>query len=232
MKHIALLLLFISAAAHSQKNFIDQPYLETSAKVDTLVTPDRIYLNILVTEKDTKGKISVEELEIKMANRLKALGIDIQKQLTVSDVSSNFRKYFLKQRDVLKAKAYSLLVYNADTAGQVIIALEDENISNVSLERTEYSKAEALKLTLKGMAISRAKQAANSMLSPLGHKAGALLYVSDSTNPDGMLQGRAAGVRIRGIATQGYRKDEYKSPEIEFEKIKIVAEVQAIFKIE
>ncbi len=34
------------------KNFIDQPFIETTAQVDTLVTPDRIYLNILILEKD------------------------------------------------------------------------------------------------------------------------------------------------------------------------------------
>ena len=38
------------------KNFIDQAYVETNAQVDTLVIPDRIYLNILILEKDTKRK--------------------------------------------------------------------------------------------------------------------------------------------------------------------------------
>lgn len=28
------------------KNFIDQPYVETTAKVDTLIKPDVIYLDI------------------------------------------------------------------------------------------------------------------------------------------------------------------------------------------
>ena len=49
--------LFVTNIGFSQtKNFIDQAYIETSAKVDTLVTPDRIFLTILITEKDTKGK--------------------------------------------------------------------------------------------------------------------------------------------------------------------------------
>ena len=33
------------------KNFIDQPFLETTAKVDSLVEPDRLYLSILIQEK-------------------------------------------------------------------------------------------------------------------------------------------------------------------------------------
>ena len=122
-KNIILFLILLSAKSFSQtKNFLDTPYIETSAKVDTLVTPDRIYLNILITEKDTKGKIAVEELEIKMNEKLKSLGIVTEKQLTLNDLSSNSKKYFLKQQDIQKSKNYTLVVYNAKVAGKVIIS--------------------------------------------------------------------------------------------------------------
>jgi hypothetical protein len=74
------------------KNFIDQPYIETQSKVDTLVSPDKIYLNILISEKDSKGKISVEKLEHQKANKLVSLGVNLKKQLQLSDVASNFKK--------------------------------------------------------------------------------------------------------------------------------------------
>jgi len=47
------------------KNFIDQAYLETTTQVDTLVTPDKIFLSIIISESDTKGKQTLEELEKK-----------------------------------------------------------------------------------------------------------------------------------------------------------------------
>ena len=47
-------------------------------------------------EKDTKDKKSIEELEILMEERLKSIGIDIKKQLTLNDLASNFKKYFLR----------------------------------------------------------------------------------------------------------------------------------------
>ena len=72
---VFILLLFITKNFSQTKNFIDLPYIETSAKVDTLVTPDRIFLTILITEKDTKNRTSVEELESKMNLKLKSLGI-------------------------------------------------------------------------------------------------------------------------------------------------------------
>jgi hypothetical protein len=78
IKFLIIGLIAISNTVFSQtKNFIDLPYIETSAKVDTLVMPDRVYLTIILTEKDTKGKISVEELEEKMINRLTSIGIEM-----------------------------------------------------------------------------------------------------------------------------------------------------------
>lgn len=233
MKKITLLLLIlISAKSISQtKNFIDLPYIETSAKVDTLVIPDRIYLNISITEKDTKGKISVEELETKMNEKLKSLGIATEKQLTLNDLSSNYKKYFLKQQDILKNKNYTLLVYNAKVAGKVIIALEEIEISNVILEKTEYSKAEEMILTLKSEAILKAKNQAIAMTKPLNQKVGSALYISDYNNIVNMLSGRVAGIQIRGSRSLE-EKDKYEPINIEFEKIKIETEVKATFKLE
>ncbi|MEX0272764.1 MAG: SIMPL domain-containing protein, partial [Flavobacteriaceae bacterium] len=68
MKKIVFLLVCSVMATGMRgqtKNFIDQPYLETSARVDTLVTPDIIYLHILIREQDEKGRVSVEEMENK-----------------------------------------------------------------------------------------------------------------------------------------------------------------------
>lgn len=233
MKKILLtFLILVCAKSLSQtKNFIDLPYIETSAKVDTLVIPDRIYLNISITEKDTKGKISVEELETKMNEKLKSLGIATEKQLTLNDLSSNYKKYFLKQQDILKNKNYTLLVYNARVAGKVIIALEEIEISNVILEKTEYSKAEEMILTLKSEAIVKAKNQAIAMTKPLNQKIGNAIYISDLSNIVNMLSGRVSGIQIRG-ARSLEEKDKYEPISIEFEKIKIETEVKATFILE
>lgn len=156
-----MLLIFGLCYGFSQtKTFIDQPYIETTARVDTLVIPDRIFLSILINENDTKGKISVEELENKMASKLKSLGIDLEEQLTLSDLGSNFKKYFLKNQKIEKNKSYSLLVYNAKSAGEVIVNLEQIGVSNVELSNTEYSKLDQLTLDLKSRAILKARSQA------------------------------------------------------------------------
>jgi len=234
MKKIVLLLplLFITKNFSQTKNFIDLPYIETSAKVDTLVTPDRIFLTILITEKDTKNRTSVEELESKMNLKLKSLGIITEKQLTLNDLTSNYKKYFLKQQDILKTKSYSLVVYDAKTASKVIAALEEEEISNVSLEKTEYSKTEQLLLLLKEKAVFKAKNTAVALTKPLNQKVGNAIYISDSNSSvSNMLSGRVPGVQIRGFASMN-AESNYDPIDIAFDKIKIETQINVNFKLE
>lgn len=226
---VLLALLFTNISFSQTKNFIDSPYLETTANVDTMVVPDKIYLSILINEDDTKGKISVEELENKMASEIKKAGIDLEKQLTLSDLSSNFNKYFLKKQDILKSKSYELLVYDAKTAGTIIMALENIGISNVDLKKTEYSKMEELMLTLRTNAVKKAKTQAEAMLKPLNQTLGNAIFISDNTVHSNMVFGRAAGIQM---AYREKTSTNYEPVPIEFEKIKVESEVHVKFGIQ
>jgi len=231
MKRILLVLVIflVTIQSYAQaKNFLDKAYLETTATVDSMVVPDKIYLSILLTEKDTKGKVSVEELEKKMEGRLKALGIDTKKQLSLSDVTSNFKKYFLKSKDVLKNKAYTLVVYDAKTAGKVIVGLEHINISNVHLSKTEYSKMKQLKMDLTQKAVRKAKLQAKYMLQPLNQKLGKALYISDMKSN---VVYRTPVMHIRGYS-KVVAESDYNMIDIEFEKIKVESTVMVKFEIE
>ncbi len=231
MKRISFLFIVFLMATNGfsqTKNFIDQPYIETRVRVDTLISPDRIYLNILISEKDTKGKISVEEFENKMARKLVSIGIDLQKQLTLNDLASNFKKYFLKRQDILKSKSYSLLVYDALMAGKVIVGLEEIGISNVQLYKTEYSKIEELKLLLKTKAIVKARKQGIALLKPLNQKLGNALFISDVTNYYN-LEGRISKVQV---AYELADNKKFEPINIDFQKIKIQSEIQVKFKIE
>jgi len=228
MKNIAfaLLVTLVSLPSFSQtKNFIDRPYLETTAIVDTLVIPDRIYLSILISEADTKGKTSVEELENRMNTKLISLGIDTKKQLSLSDAASNFKNYFLRGKEVLKNKSYSLLVYDAVTAGKVIIGLESIDISNVQLTKTEYSKMEQLQLELKQKAVAKAKLQGETLLKPLNQNLGKAIYISDMNY--NVYRSEVADFKVRNMAVQ-----EQGPIDIEFEKIRIESRINITFGID
>jgi len=170
-------LLLMQPVEAQQKNFIDQPYLETTVTVDTLVVPNRIYLNILLTEADTKGRTSVEELENRMAAKLKGLGIDLDTQLSLTDLGSDFKKYFLRKTDIQKEKAYTLLVYDGLTVGKVLKEMETIGISNISLQKTGYSKMDSIKMDMRIKAILKAKEQGSNLVNTIGQSLGKALHV-------------------------------------------------------
>lgn len=220
------LLIFVLALTQNfvfaQKNFLDQAYLETQATADSLVTPDKIYLSININEADSKNKKSVEQQEKEMETALKQLGINTQKDLTLTDLASNFKSYLFKGQNVLKSKQYELLVRDAMTAGKVLIALENLGISNTYISKTEYSKAEDLIIELKTLAVAKSKKIAEKIVKPLGQKIGKAVHISENNtfgySADQMLQGMAPGIRVSKVR-------ETSPIDIEIKKIKLQAEV-------
>ena len=229
MKKIVLLLAIIFCGINfaQTKNFIDQPYLETTAKVDTLVTPDQIYLSIYIHEGEDRNRTSLEKQERKVAAVLENLGIDLKKQLKLDNLASNYKKYFLKRKNVLKSKSYTLEVYDAITAGNVLIGLEDEGISNVRLIKTSYSKIESLKLNLKSKTILKAKAQAESLTTPLNQQLGKAIYINDKF----FSRPYYNNMQVMARADYAVEKTLETPIDIEFSKIKVETEVAVRFEI-
>jgi uncharacterized protein YggE len=228
---LTFILLTLTSLTNAQKNFIDQPFIETMAKSDTLVVPDRIYLSINLNEADSKNKKSTEEQEKLLETTLKKLNIDIEKDLSLLDFSSNFKSYFLKGQNVLKSKMYSLLVRNAVEAGKVLAELENVGISNVTIERTEYSKSEELILELKSKAVIKSKLIADKLAKPLNQKIGKALYISDISTIPNALQGQAPGIQIRGMSSI-YGNRAADPVYTEFQKVKFEVQINVKYVLE
>ena len=227
LKLTTLFFLTFLVGQTQTKNFIDQPYIEVSGSADTLVTPNEIFIKILLSEKDTKDKVSIEELEIRMVNALKALGLSTEKDLTTADMASNFKFYLLKSKDVIKTKLYMLKVSDAVTASKVFIKLEELGISNTSIDRVDHSDLEGIKNIMRTNAIANAKARAIALTKPLNQIVGPAIHIADAENYNQQLQGRVAGIQIRGAAT--IQNDYKELPKIDFEKINVTANINAKF---
>ena len=232
MKRLKLITLFVLTFLVGQtqtKNFLDQPYLEVAGNADTLVTPNEIYIKIIITEKDTRDRISVEELELKMYNAFKALGIDVDKNLTTSDMASNFKFYFLRSKDVMKSKQYILRVSDAVTASKVFIELENLGISNTSIDRVDHSDLESIKNKMRSKAIDNAKARAVALTKPLNQTVGPAIHIADNEvyNTSNQLRGRLEEVVVIGYGTR--KQSGADLPKIEFEKIKVATNINVKF---
>jgi hypothetical protein len=227
---IAILTSFITFS--QEKNFIDKPYLEVQGKADTLVTPNRIYIDVLISEKDVKGKKSVEELENDMLTKLKSIGIDVDKNVAMQDMMSNYKKFFLKQTDIQKSKSYSILVYDAKTTAKVFIGLEEVGLSNVRIDKLEHSEEKKLQLLMNSKAIENAKDNAVSFTKSLGQTVGKAIFIGNVS--EGIIKRNYTGstIRIRGNSSQKNFDAKDYNTNIEFEKITISSEIGVRFALD
>lgn len=86
----AVVLLALPAAAQVQEAF--PSYIQVNGRAEKEITPDEFYLQIVINERDSKGKISVESQQRDMIAALKRLGVNVEKQLKVANLSSEFFK--------------------------------------------------------------------------------------------------------------------------------------------
>lgn len=230
-KYIAfvLILLVSQSIEAQQKSFLDIPYIEVNGSVDTLVTPNEIYISITLSEADVKDRVSVQEQERKMVAGLKSLGINTEKDLTTSDIESNYRFYVLKQKDVLKTKSYSLKVNNAVLATRVFMKLEELGMANAQVERVGHSEIEKIRNTCRTNAVWNAYQKAISLTTPIKASVGAPLHIVDYSSDNDPIYPSTA-IKLRGAVMADAATEEL--PQIDFEKIRISMNVQVKFRIE
>jgi len=235
MKNLTLIFLLITSSLIYAQDIDYQklPQIQTRATYTAEVQPDKITLSIILSEKSSKGKTSVEELEAILVTVLKQNNIDISKQLSIKDLYSNFQNYFLRKTDVQKTKTFYLEIDNANTATNILRDLAENNISNVRLVMIDYSKIEDLKIELKGKAVLKAKKQAEEMATALNQKVGPAIFISDAeTNLSGYLGGTASGVNINGVNSIENYENQESNLDVSFDNIRVDVTVSVYFRLE
>lgn len=225
---ILLLALVVFSARSQEKNFIDQNYIDVMGTSEMEIVPDLIYIKIVISENDSKGKVSIAETEQKMMDRFQALGIDTKKDLSIKDLSSNFRNFFLKKSDIIISKEYQLLVHSGLMTGKVFGELEKIGISNATIDRIDHTKIHEFKNDVKVAAIKAAREKAESLTKAIGQGIGRAIHIVELEN--GAFAGNNANANVAL-----YRNYQASSPkfdaDLDFEKIKLSYSVQVKFEL-
>lgn len=112
----------------------------------------------MIDEKDSKGKISVESQQRQMIDALRRLGVNVDKQLKVANLSSEF----FKRRNSVATAKYQLQLGTAEMVSRVYEALDRVGISNISIQKVSHSQLEQLKQQVRVEAIRDAKRNAQT----------------------------------------------------------------------
>jgi uncharacterized protein YggE len=166
-------------AQNGSKNFIDQNFIQVTGVAEMEVVPDLIYLHISISEKDKKGKVSVEKEEAKMFKELEKINIDVTKNLSIISFSSTYIRYFFKKNDVEKIKEYELLLTDASQIAPVYKVLDNLAVSDVSIIKLDHSKISEFKQQTKVAAIVAARDKAALYTKAINQNIGRALYIEE-----------------------------------------------------
>ena len=221
----AVAFLALPAAAQVQEAF--PSYIQVNGRAEREIAPDEFYLQIVINERDSKGKVSVESQQRDMIAALKRLGVNVEKQLKVANLSSEF---FKKNTSVATAK-YQLQLGSSAEVGKVWQALDGLGISNVSILKVSHSQLERYKSEVRVEAMRNAKQNAATLAEAIGQTIGKCFYVYDSNNDVMPVFYNNLAVMRSAKAFDAAEAAAEEEP-LDFKTIKLQYSVQAKFVLE
>ena len=216
-------------SAYAQ-DFSKTPYIEVTGKCEKYVAPDEINLSIVINEKDYAKKQSLEELEKEMLKALKNVGIDTKKDLTVVDMSSDFMARKWRKSEVKLSKAYKLKTANAKQVMQVMMALDQIGISEVSINQIKCSKIEQYKDEARAEAMRDAKRKAKILTDAIDQPLGKAIYISENDYSPVRTYNRPMLMKQANVAEDAIVGSDV--PDLDFENIKIDCRVNVRFALD
>lgn len=154
-------------------------YINMQASAEQQVTPDEIYISITIKESDYKGKATLQEKQQAMLSILKRNGIDIDECLSLNFMGSNVSYKTFSRKPVPQSQAtYVLKLYDASIMQNVIYNLEEEQISNIQLIETKYTKEDTIRKELGIQAMKKAQEEAASLAGAVGQEIGKAMTIS------------------------------------------------------
>lgn len=222
---VAAVMIVLGSSASIAAQDLGQtiPTVSVNGSAQLKIAPNEIFIAIKLDETDTKGKVTLEQQRKDMFSALKKCGIDIEKQLSVTDISSSF----FRKRGSLAASNYQLKVSSADEARKVFEALDSNGISNVNITRATCSNMEEHRAEARKMAILNAKERASQLAEAIGQTIGACYEINDySSAVQPVMVGRAMMTKNSAMEAAGMEEAE---PEVEFEQLTITYNISAKF---
>ncbi len=226
MKKIGFLLVVILLQLSSYSQIFKQPNISVSGKSEIEAEPDIIHLSIRLSEDKGNKKINLEQKETLLKGILAELNIE-QKNLTLSDALSQFDRNFWKKDEVKTSKIYDLKLTTAEELSKVLVACRDKEISDVRISRVDHSQKIRLMKQARIKAIQAAKDKAEYLTAAIDHKVGKVLSISEMSHR--FLTGSSQMTNV--LYTNDMMEQQVEYPEVNFKKIKISAEINAVFEI-
>jgi len=201
--------------------------IEVVGLAEQEVTPDIINVTISLKEYlNGKTKVTIDQLESQLVKAVNEAGI-AKADFTINNLSAyNYDYQKKKNPDFLASKQYGLRFSDLNKFNQIISKIDPKGIQSTNIDSYDYSKMDQLKNELKLKALLAAKAKATYLLTGVGEKLGQVLNITESDNSS-FPQPR----QVMYMAKSNLAADVAESVDIDFKKIKLSFQINAVFEI-
>ncbi|MDA9555515.1 SIMPL domain-containing protein [Pelobium sp.] len=229
MKKIILSSLIALATLSTFAQNIDtRKKIEVTGTSEIEVTPDEIYVGFSLKEylKDNKKKVSIDELEKQLQTATLKAGI-ASEDFMINNISA-YTNYWEKKKDpqFLASKQYTIKVKDLKKLNEIFAGVDARGIAYTNIERYAYSKQDELKKELKIKALKDAKNKALYLTQAIDEQLGGALEISESGS-----ESYPQPIFRTNMLMEMKVADAPAMPDIDFKKIKLSAQVRAVFEI-
>jgi len=242
-KSITLLLAFIfvhfAIAQQSQPVYAGNPYPKTitvSGSAEMEIVPDEIFVNVELKEYQKKGqrKINLETIKSQFLESCKAAGIP-DSVISIASYSGDNNFYFIRRRkkdpDLLAGISYQIKFMNSKQMDNLVEKLDDEATQNFFIASVSHSKIAEFRKQLKIKAMQAAKEKANYLAEAINEKVGDAISVNEPEEPQAKEFNRGFLSNSVQLELKRNNFDKGEINEIDFKKIKVRYEVNAVFAL-
>lgn len=223
---LAAVLLAVGVQAQDPSEQAFPSFVEVSSRADRDVAPNQVFLSITINERESKGRITVEEQERDMVAALKALGIKTNLYLRVSDMSSSL----LKRNQAVTTKTYQLKLNEVALVGDVYTALNEIGITTINIEKVTNTNMDAIQNELLVEAIQNARANAKLMAEALDQTVGKAFYIYTH---DAMVSTVRNEMNDGVVATFAMKRFDTPEPVVtELRMVKVSVNVRVKFVLE
>ncbi len=179
-----VILLFASTMFAQTPTTDSRRVIEVTGSAETFVTPNEFTFKITLVERvDGKKKITIEDQEEALKRELAAIGVDVQKDLTIYDLTS----VYVRQRrlkDTLGSKDYRLKIYDINKIGRLQDLADKLNLSKLDLIDSTHTELAKFRKETKIEALKAAKTKADYLLAAIGERSGKPVFVREVEEND------------------------------------------------
>lgn len=227
MKKLLLIVLLALFAWHAQAQQLDgRRKIEVNGTAEMEVTPDIIYISISLKEYlDGKKKVTIETLERGLQSAVLKAGIP-KENFMLNDIASYNFTWNRKSPDYLASKQYRIKVSDLTKWNQLLSGVDAKGVQYSNIESYDYSKLETVKKDLKIKALKAAREKAVYLAEAVGEKVGMALEINEQSNDFYPQPVYRTQVLMKTDATL-----EEPLSDIDFKKIKLSAQIRAVFEL-